>query len=468
MPKIFPKDFLWGAATSSYQIEGSLDADGRGPSVWDTFAARPGAIEDGTDGRGACDHYRRYRQDVGLMSELGLQAYRFSIAWPRIQPTGRGPGNAAGLDFYDRLVDALLEKGIEPYVTLNHWDIPQALHDAGGWPARGTVKAFVDYAEIVARRLGDRVASWCTHNEPWCISHLGFVNGEHAPGDKDLHRGILTSHHLLLSHGLAVPVIREHAKPGADVGIVLNLVPGFPASNSPADADALRRFDGMFNRWYCDPLFGRGYPQDVVDDHIHDGGLPEGSRADALPFVHPGDLEAIATPIDYLGINYYSRAICRGPEEGNAERIIAEPPEDIKTDMGWEVYPDGLRRLLVDVHQTYRPKALYVTENGAAYATPPSDDGRVHDTRRLNYFHGHLGACHDAIAEGVPLAGYFAWSLFDNYEWAFGYTKRFGLVWVDYDTQERIPKDSARWYRDVIAAGEVLDVDGYGDSRGDS
>ena len=450
----FPHDFVWGVATSSYQIEGAVDEDGRGESIWDRFSATPGKIADGTSGEVACDHYHRWREDVELMRWMGLKAYRFSIAWPRILPQGRGRVSPAGLDFYSRLVDGLLEARIEPVVTLYHWDLPQALQDQGGWPSRDTVSAFVEYADIVSQKLGDRVKRWITHNEPWCISVLGYANGEHAPGIKDWSQALAAAHHVLLSHGQAVPVIRANV-PGAEVGITLNLVPAEPASPSPEDQDACRAFDGGFNRWYLDPLYGRGYPKDVIADHIAEGRL----ASETLPFVREGDLADMATPIDFLGVNYYNRAVLRSdriPESQNAPRTVHV--SDDKTDMDWEVYANGLTRLLVRLHQDYAPGRLYVTENGAAYATGPDADGRVRDTKRVHYLRTHLEASLEAIKQGVPLQGYFAWSLMDNFEWAWGYQKRFGMVYVDYATQKRIPKDSAHLYRAVVARNG-LDVE---------
>jgi beta-glucosidase len=434
--KRFPPDFAWGAATSAYQIEGAPRADGRGESIWDRFA----------DAGDACDHYRRVGEDLDVLRWLGVRSYRFSVAWPRVLPTGRGRVNEPGLDFYDRLVDALLAATIEPFVTLNHWDLPQALHDAGGWPARDTVGAFVEYATVVMRRLGDRVRLVCTHNEPWCISTLGFATGEHAPGERSWPRALAAAHHLLLSHGLAVDAIRAVA-PDAQVGIVVNLVPAEPASGSAADHDACRAFDGSFNRWFLDPLYGRGYPLDVIDDHVAAGHLESGD----LPFVREGDLRAIAAPTDYLGVNYYSRAVIRSkdvPEEENAPPTVVASSE--VTDMGWEVAPDGLLAILRRVHADYRPPRLFVTENGAAYATGPDDSGRVRDVERQRYLWSHLEAAHQAIAEGIPLAGYYLWSLLDNFEWAQGFSKRFGLFWVDYATQERVAKDSAHMCRRII------------------
>jgi beta-glucosidase len=398
----FPSDFVWGAATSSYQIEGAVDADGRGPSIWDDFCKVPGAISDGSDGAVACDHYHRMPEDVGLMAELGLQAYRFSVAWPRVLPQGRGPVNGPGLDFYDRLVDRLLAADIAPWITLYHWDLPSA---------------------------------------------LGHLEGVHAPGIKSQLAHVASGHHLLLSHGLAVPVIRA-AVPDARVGITLNLVPAEPASSSEADRDATERFDGWFNRWYLDPLRGRGYPNDMLARYRAERYIDDWS------FIRPGDMETIAAPTDFLGVNDYTRAIIRShtvPEALNgAPTVVAE---GTPTDMGWEVYPDGLRQLLERVHRDYGPWPLYVTENGAAYATGPDADGRIADHARTAYLEGHIAACQAALRAGVPLKGYFAWSLMDNFEWAHGYEKRFGLVWVDYATQQRTPKDSALWYRDVIARG---------------
>lgn len=451
----FPADFLWGTATSSYQIEGSLDVGGRGESVWDRFATVPGAVSDGSNGAHACEHFTRWREDVALMRALEVKAYRFSVAWPRVFPNGSGAPVHSGLDFYDKLVDGLLAAGIVPFLTLNHWDMPQALDDAGGWGAREAVDRFVDYADVVSRRLGDRVRHWTTHNEPWCMAHLGHQTGEHAPGRKNPEESLRAAHHLLLSHGRAVPVLRANA-PGAEVGIVVNLVPSFAASPSAADAEALRAFDGFFNRWYLDPLFKASYPADAIADRVKQGHLPSAE----LTFVRDGDLQEIAAPIDYLGINYYSRAIIRSAdvaEQENAPRTIPVPgPEDV-TDMGWEVYPDGLRAILLRVHRDYRPRALYVTENGAAYPEEPNDQGIVADARREHYVREHLRAVHGALEEGAPVRGYFLWSLLDNFEWQFGYSKRFGMVHVDYRTQARTAKESAKFYRSVIRANALVE-----------
>jgi len=441
----FPPGFLWGAATSSQQIEGAIGAAGRRESIWDRFATVPGNIEDGTNADVACDHYHRWREDLQLMKWLGLGAYRFSIAWPRVVPDGRGPVNPAGLDFYDGLVDALLDAGITPFATLYHWDLPQALQEAGGWANRDTVDRFLDYTAAVTARLGDRVKNWITHNEPWCISHLGHEQGCHAPGLKDPATALRASHHLLLSHGRAVPVIRGEVA-GAEVGIVHNHCPAYPHSDSEGDRDAARWFDGFFNRWYLDPLFRGRYPEDVIADRVQQGDLPSAE----LPFVEEGDLDVISRSVDYLGVNYYSRAVFRVGPQGEPVGIRSGKPAQ-RNDMGWEDYPPGLRRLLVRLHEEYAVPRLYVTENGGAWSDAPDAEGRVRDHRKIRYLHGHLHAALDALDAGVPLRGYFAWSLLDNWEWAHGYPKRFGFYWVDYETQERIAKDSALWYRDVIA-----------------
>ncbi|MGB0592247.1 MAG: GH1 family beta-glucosidase [Myxococcota bacterium] len=450
LTKPFPTDFLWGVATSSYQIEGGATADGRLPSIWDTFCLTPGAIEDGSSGDVACDHYGRWREDVGLLAKgLGVGAYRFSLAWPRIIPTGTGAVNAAGLDFYDRLVDALLEAGVAPCPTLYHWDLPQPLEDAGGWPLRDTVEAFERYADVVAARLGDRVSSWVTINEPWCAAWLGYAEGAHAPGRRSPSDALAAIHHLLLAHGRAAQRIAAHVT-NPDIGIAQLYVHPMAASSSAADADATRKLDGFFNRWFLDPLYRGAYPEDVIADHVRDGHLTEPE----LPFVAPGDLACIATPTTTLAVNYYSRAIVRSEavaEGDNAPREIPEPTADVKTDMDWEVYPDGLRAALMRVHRDYAPVRLIVAENGCAYDTPPDSDGVVRDTRRVAYLRGHLEATRQAIEEGAPVQGYYLWSAFDNFEWAFGYAKRFGVIWVDFETGERTIKQSGHWYARVVA-----------------
>ncbi|MCU0698574.1 MAG: GH1 family beta-glucosidase [Myxococcaceae bacterium] len=444
--RALPTPFLWGAATSSFQIEGASAEGGRGESIWDRYCQRPGAIADGSDGRVACDHFHRFREDLGLVRELGLGAYRFSIAWPRVVPLGTGAVNEQGLDFYERLVDGCLEHGLRPMATLYHWDLPQALQDRGGWASRDLVSAFERYADVVTRRLGDRVKDWVTINEPWCVAVLGHVHGVQAPGLKDWTTGLRVAHHVLLAHGRAVPVIHSNV-PASRAGIVVILSPSMPASDSAADVAAARAFDGEFHRWYLDPLHGRGYPQDKVAEYTAAG------HGAAFEAVQPGDLDTIATPTDFLGVNYYSRAIVRSsaiPEAENRPRTIPVPDPAGLTDMGWEVYPRGLFDSLVHVHREYRPKRLFVTENGAAYATGPDATGRVRDEARRVYLEGHLTACCDAVAAGVPLEGYFVWSLLDNFEWSHGYQKRFGLVHVDFATQRRTIKDSGRWLAQVL------------------
>ncbi len=440
----FPKDFIWGAATASYQIEGAWDEDGKGESIWDRFSHTPGKVENGDTGDVACDHYHRWRDDIALVKELGLRAYRFSVAWPRILPDGRGEVNQTGLDFYSQLVDALLEVGIEPFITLYHWDLPQILQDEGGWPVRGIVDAFTEYADIVSRALGDRVQKWITLNEPWVSAFVGYSMGHHAPGHTNQDEAIAASHHLLLSHGRAVPVIRANC-PEADVGITLNLSPQEPASPSVADRKASTWVDGYINRFYLDPLAGRGYPQDMVQ-----------SFGNPMEFVQPGDLDAISVPIDFLGINYYSRGIARSDEvseEENEPRTVFRGDE--VTEMDWEVYPKGLFNILGRLHFDYSFPDLYITENGAAFVDEVGPDGQVDDPARLSYIKRHLAMIHKAIQIGVPVLGYFVWSLLDNFEWAYGYSRRFGIVYVEFQSQQRTLKSSAKWYRKVMLENEL-------------
>jgi beta-glucosidase len=449
----FPADFLWGAATAAYQIEGSAAEDGRTPSIWDTFSRTPGKVRNGDTGDVACDHYRRAPEDVKLMAELGLRSYRFSLSWPRIQPGGSGPANEAGLDFYRRLVDDLREHGIEPWVTLYHWDLPQALEDAGGWPARDTAARFAEYAELAVAALGDRVKYWTTLNEPWCSAFLGYGSGVHAPGRSDGADAVRAGHHLMLGHGLAAQALRA-SRADAEVGVTLNLYAISPLTGSPADADAARRIDGLANRFFLDPILRGEYPADVVADlrEVTDFG-----------HVRDEDLAVIATPLSVLGINYYSRYVVGAPPEGEqpgphwrkpstwpgSEHITFGDRGLPVTDMNWEIDAPGMVEVLTRVHREYPELPLYVTENGSAFIDDVVD-GEVHDADRLAYFDSHLRACHEAIAAGVPLRGYFAWSLMDNFEWAWGYSKRFGMVYVDYETQARIPKSSAKWYATVI------------------
>ncbi len=448
----FPDGFTWGVATSAYQIEGAVAEGGRGPSIWDTFAHTPGATHNGDTGDVATDHYHRYREDVALMAELGVTAYRFSIAWPRVIPDGDGDVNSAGLGFYDRLVDELLAHGIQPWPTLYHWDLPQALQDRGGWQERATVDAFTRYADAVGAALGDRVAHWITHNEPWVASFIGHLEGTHAPGIRDWRATLAAAHHLLLSHSRAVPVLRSRS-PGAQVGISLDCRPASPAGGDPADEAARRHFDGTRNRWFLDPVFGRGYPDDMVAAYRDRGRIDGASPA----FVRPGDLDEIGAPIDFLGINYYtSLRLAPGQDETEDTGVAPGPnPPAGFTEMGWAITPPALTAYLLRLTREYGPQRIVITENGASYSDGPGPGRRVRDERRIAYLDAHLGAVAAAIDEGAPVGGYFLWSLLDNFEWAHGYSQRFGLVWVDFDSGERIPKDSFSWYRDVIAANAL-------------
>jgi beta-glucosidase len=436
----FPADFRWGCSTSSYQIEGAVHEDGRGESIWDRFCATPGHIRDGSSGAVACEHYHRWPEDMDIAHGLGVNAYRFSIAWPRIFPTGRGgKPNQKGLDFYSRLVDGMLERGLEPWATLYHWDLPQVLQDQGGWNSRATVDAFVEYAAVMARHLGDRVKHWITHNEPWCSAFLGHHEGTHAPGVKDYGTALQVCHHLLLSHGLAVPQIRDNVA-DARVGITLSLHPIVPASDSDADAAAAVRHDGSRNRWFLDPLYGRGYPADMW-----------ALMGDSVPSVHEGDLDAIAVATDFLGVNYYfPEVVADAP--GNwptASRVIV-PPQAERTAFGWEVSPQGMVTLLERIQRDWSPAEVFLTENGSTYDDVVESDGSIRDFERRSYLARHLDAARQALALGVPLKGYFAWSLLDNFEWAEGFVRRFGLTYVDYATQKRTLKASGQWYAEFL------------------
>jgi beta-glucosidase len=451
----FPEGFLWGAATASYQIEGAWDEDGKGESNWDRFSHTSGKVLMGHTGDVACDHYHRYPEDIEIMKTLGLQAYRFSISWARILPKGRGPVNPAGLDFYSRLVDALLEANIVPFPTLYHWDLPQALEDEGGWAMRSTAEAFAEYAEVMGSHLGDRIRNWTTFNEPACTAWLGYLSGIDAPGICDINLALQSSHHLLLAHGMAVPRLRQ-INPAAEVGIVLNIGWTVPASSSRADRDAASYWDGLWVRWFADPLHGRGYPQDVIE-----GAVTRGARPDIMDVVQPGDLEQISVPLDFVGINYYTRNMARAEAKDNLPQELVRAPEGPEnwTENSWEHYPEGLHKVLCRMAFDYQIPKIYITENGASYSDPPDEDGRVRDIHRVKYYHEHITAMLRSIAAGVPLQGYFAWSLLDNFEWRSGYTQRFGIVWVDFETQERILKDSALYYRNVIAAHAPISLD---------
>lgn len=457
----FPEKFLWGAATAAFQIEGAWNKDGKGESIWDRFAHTPGNISNGDSGDVACDAYHRWPEDIQLMKALGLKAYRLSIAWSRILPAGRGVVNPPGLDFYERIVDSLLEADITPMITLFHWDLPQALQDEGGFASRTTAEAFVAFADLVTRRLGDRVKYWVTLNEPSVFAFVGHAQGKHAPGLNQPDLALRVAHHLLLSHGWSIPVIRKNS-PGAQVGIALNINFSQPASASIHDYRAWQYDYGIWTRWFLDPLYSRGYPADLVDYAIQKRFLPP----EGLVFVGDGDLAAIATQTDFLGVNYYTRQIARDrevPPDQNLPPSVFQPPHndyDWQEMEDWEVYPDGLFNVLTWLHSEYRASQLYITENGASWSDGPDEMGRVKDTRRINFLQQHFAAAHRAIQIGVPLKGYFVWSLMDNLEWGYGFTQRFGLIWVDFKTQRRLLKDSALWYQSVISENGIPQLSG--------
>ncbi|MGV9790636.1 GH1 family beta-glucosidase [Streptomyces sp. NPDC003435] len=433
-----PDNFRWGTATSAYQIEGAVAEDGRSPSIWDTFSHTPGKIDGDDNGDTACDHYHRWRDDLGLMRQLGVDTYRLSVAWPRVMPGGDGPVNPKGLAFYDELTDALLEAGITPSVTLYHWDLPQVLQDRGGWPERDTAEHFATYASAVAERLGDRVTHWATLNEPLCSAWIGHLEGKMAPGWTDLTAAVRASYHLLLGHGLATQAIRA-AAPDAEIGIVTNLSTVHAATDSPEDMAAAHRQDGHVNRWWLDPVHGRGFPADMVE--VYGVELPQ----------KPGDLEIIATPLDWLGLNYYMPAHVADDPKGPAPYARSVRREGVpRTGMDWEIDASGIETLLLRLTEEYGARKIYVTENGSSFPDLVGPDGTVDDPERRAYLESHLAACASAARKGAPLAGYFAWSLMDNFEWAYGYDKRFGLFHVDYATQARTIKASGRRYAEII------------------
>lgn len=440
----FPPDFLWGAATSAYQIEGAVSEDGRGPSIWDAFARQPGTIYQGETADRADDHYHRMEEDVELMASLNLRAYRFSLSWSRILPQGVGVVNKQGLDFYDRLVDLLLEKRICPMATLYHWDLPLALQERGGWRTRETAEAFADYAEVVARRLGDRVSWWITLNEPWCSAYLGYGIGTHAPGEHNLQGAVNAGHHLLVAHAKAVARLRACVRSPIQIGATLNLTPVSVADSSSAVQEGAERADVLNNRWFLDPLFHGTYPERLFQDlAVHP------------PVIEDTDMALISTPLDFLGVNYYSRTLIRSRRGTGTEQMyeqVVPVPGATYTEMAWEIYPQGLRDILLRVQHDYAPRLIVVAENGAAFVDQWDGRNYVSDTRRVQYLRDHIQELKDVRAEGVPLCGYFVWSLLDNYEWIDGYSKRFGLVYVDYATQRRIVKESGRWYAAFIAA----------------
>lgn len=431
----FPPDFLWGAATAAYQVEGAVHEDGRGESIWDRFSHTPGKIVNGDTGDVACDHYHRFQQDVKLMKELGIKAYRFSIAWPRIKPNGKGAVNSDGVDFYNRLIDTLLQNGIQPYATLYHWDLPQSMQDIGGWANRDVSGYFSDYAEVMAGRLGDRVVSWGTINEPWVIAFWGNREGYHAPGITDVKVTLQVAHNLLRGHGLATQAIRSVLS-NPSVGIVLSQSPSEAINDSAKaqrNAEYNWRTDGAL---FVEALMKGHYPPEALEHY-----------AGKFPEIRQGDMETISQKLDFLGINYYFRTVF--DDRGEVKRV----PGSEYTDMPWEVHAPALRRLLVRMNKDYDLPPVYITENGAAFPDFVSPDGMVHDPRRVSYIRTHLEQCRLAMEDGVDLRGYFVWSLLDNFEWAYGYSKRFGIVYVDYPVQERIIKDSGRWYSQMIKNG---------------
>jgi len=446
----FPPGFVWGAATASYQVEGAVAEDGRGPSIWDTFAHTPGRISDGTTGDVADDHYHRYVEDIRLLASLGLSAYRFSIAWPRIVPTGSGTANQAGLDFYRRIAETCLDNGVTPYATLYHWDLPQPLEDAGGWLVRDTAERFRDYAEITQAALSDVVKDWMTLNEPWCSAFLGYGNGEHAPGRTEGADALKAVHHLLLGHGLALQAIK---KSDNTVGIALNPAPVYAASLSEADRDAARRVDGLRNRMFLDPLLLGKYPADVLEDT----GMTEWFAQ------YDDDLRLISAPVDFIGVNYYCPSTVAAPDgpisapgkpttQPGSENIVAVDTGLEKTQMGWGIQPTGLRDILNAINSLAQEMPLYITENGAAYPDELTADGTVEDVKRQEYLEQHIAMVGQVIAEGLPVKGYFAWTLLDNFEWSYGFSRRFGLVYVDYETQERIVKSSGLWLKSFLSS----------------
>ncbi len=428
----FPANFVWGVATSSFQIEGAANEDGKGPSIWDEFCRVPNAIADKSNGDVACDHYHRWEEDLNLIASLGVDAYRFSVSWPRVRPGGAEAWNEQGLAFYERLVDGLLECGIKPYLTLNHWDLPAALQAKGGWANRDTVHRFVEYACHVAKRMGDRVAAITTHNEPWVMANLGHETGDFAPGIKNRKIAMQASHHLLLSHGLAVQALQAQGCK-SNLGIVLNLSPVVPATDTPEDKALAQLKDGKLVRWYMDPLFNKGYPQDVL-----------AYLGEDAPKLQDGDLRDIAAPMDFLGVNYYSRKVASSNGDWNVHKGGLP-----FTDMGWEIYPEGLSELLLRLNRDYALPPIYITENGAAFKDAITDE-KIHDIQRANFIARHIDAVVEVMAKGVSIKGYMVWSLLDNFEWASGYEKRFGIIHVDYATQKRTLKDSAHWYRDFL------------------
>jgi beta-glucosidase len=459
----FPESFVWGSATAAYQIEGAANEDGRGPSIWDTFSHTPGRTLNGDTGDVAADHYHRWQEDLGHIAALGLDAYRFSISWPRVRPGGSGPFNQAGIDFYSRLVDGLLERGVQPVATMYHWDLPQELEDAGGWTIRETALRFQEYAAGIVEALGDRVHTWTTFNEPWCAAYLGYASGVHAPGRTDGAAALAAVHHLNLAHGLAGQVVRELA-PASELSVTLNLHVIRPETDSAADRDAVRRIDALANRAFLGPMLDGAYPADLLADT---------AAITDWSFVHEGDEKLIAVPLDVLGVNYYSSALVRAWDgvsprsdaDGHgqsaaspwvgADNVDFLPQPGPYTAMGWNIDPPALTELLLRLHREYPRQPLMITENGAAFDDVVSADGTIQDDRRIDYLHRHIAAVADARAQGADVRGYFLWSLLDNFEWGYGYDRRFGIIRVDYDTQVRTWKQSAHWYQRLAATGRL-------------
>ncbi|MCP2238878.1 GH1 family beta-glucosidase [Thermoanaerobacterium thermosaccharolyticum] len=442
----FPKDFLFGTATSSYQIEGAANEDGRTPSIWDTFSKTSGMTYNGDTGDIACDHYHRYKEDIGILKEIGVKAYRFSIAWPRIFPE-KGRFNPKGMDFYKKLIEELLKNDIIPVVTIYHWDLPQWAGDMDGWLNSECINWYLEYSSKLFEEIGDIIPMWITHNEPWCASILSYGIGEHAPGHKDYREALIAAHHILLSHGKAVKVFRDMNIKNSQIGIALNLTPAYPATETKEDNLAAKYADGFTNRWFLDPIFKGNYPVDMIELFKKEIG--------EFDFINEKDLSIISQPIDFLGINFYSRSIVKYKEDTLLKGIGVEGTGK-KTDMGWEISPESLYDLLKRLDKEYTRIPIYITENGAAFKDIITEDGKVHDQERIEYIKEHLKYANKFIKEGGNLKGYFLWSLLDNFEWAYGYSKRFGIVYVDFETQKRILKDSAIWYKEVINRASIV------------
>ncbi len=447
MNYVFPKDFEWGVATSSYQIEGAHNEDGKGESIWDHFSHRPNNIQNNDTGNIACDNYHRFKEDVQIMKEMGIKAYRFSISWPRILPKGTGKPNQKGLDFYRKLVESLLDANIKPVATLYHWDLPQALQDKGGWVNRDLTGYLEEYVKLMFRELGDLVPMWITHNEPWVVAYLGHAFGEHAPGMRDFRNAVRVAHNLLLSHGLAVKTYREMKLKGK-IGITLNLNSVYPATGSEKDKIAARKQDEFMNKWFLDPVLKGSYPEILLKFYQKKYGVPN---------IRNKDMEIISVPIDFLGINYYTRNVVKADENTELGFVRVKIENAEYTEMGWEIFPKGLYDILVRIRKDYGDIPIYITENGAAFNDKLTKEQKVHDRKRIDYLHAHLEEAGKAIRDGVRLKGYFVWSLMDNFEWAFGYSKRFGLIYVDFQILKRIRKDSAYFYEDIIKNNGIIE-----------